>query len=175
MHPNVLFIQSPHSEACRIHPPPLRKSRLRGGRGLGPGRQDWVLQVAWPAPRALRAPLAPPFSLGWAPGARAHPGHVQLPGPLLARQTRRPGQLPRVGLAPDLWACRAAGKLIREATVALDGGKSQQPQHLHQHGPSVTWRGPGLGVHTPPSLSLLRSSSCRHRAPKMSGPARGHL
>lgn len=150
------------TQGHHVHPPPFSFEEVEAQRRPSAPRGLDVktgTRRRWPA--ALRPRLGP---------RRPSPPAAACPASWLPGQTRRPGQLPRVGPAPDVWACRAAGKLIREATVALDGGKSQQPRHLHQHGPCVTRL-----AHAPPSPSRPRPASRRHWALKMSGPALGRL
>lgn len=72
---------------------------------------------------------APSLGLCWAHGSSSHTLARGFPG-----QTRCPRRLPRAALALNLWTCRADGKVIREQQGALEGGKCQPPQHLHQQG-----------------------------------------
>lgn len=141
------------TQGHHVHPPPFSFEEVEAQRRPSAPRGLDVrtgTRRRWPA--ALRPRLGP---------RRPSPPAAACPASWLPGQTRRPGQLPRVGPAPDVWACRAAGKLIREATVALDGGKSQQPRHLHQHGPCVTRLAHTPRAHAslpvPPEASLTPS------------------
>lgn len=141
------------TQGHHVHPPPFSFEEVEAQRRPSAPRGLDVrtgTRRRWPA--ALRSRLGP---------RRPSPPAAACPASWLPGQTRRPGQLPRVGPAPDVWACRAAGKLIREATVALDGGKSQQPRHLHQHGPCVTRLAHTPRAHAslpvPPEASLTPS------------------
>lgn len=147
----------------------------RRPRAPGPGCQDWDSQAGWPAPKTrvsspprlsasagLQAPeptgsVSSILALGF-PGRHVTPGSFRVwalpqiygPAEQLGSSSERRQSLWTVGRASSPSTCTNTARLSH----------------------SLGW---GPGVHTPPSLSLLRSSSCHHWALKMSGPALGRL
>lgn len=128
---------------------------------------------AHPHTRACPCHPARPSASAGSRGLRPHQQRVPYPGSQLPRQTQSQAA-PMCGPPSKFMALGADGKLIREVTVALEGGRCQQPWHLHQHGPvrHTAWAG-GQACKGPPSPFLLRSFSCHHNALKTSGPTLG--